>query len=170
MLESAYGFPISLQLAQEMLRGWFGHQGYLYTGVHLRNLPWMVGYFGGAASLYGRKIGLNIDLANAVTGAVPGAFIESTGQLLRRGPWFDVQMQTLKHQSKVHDHELVETMDMRVQDFTRAQAAGDAPTLYRHTIQFDPDRFEALLQTPIGRARRNEVLLAVARDIEEAYR
>ena len=170
ILQGDYGFPISEKLAEEMLRGWFGLRGYLYTGAHIRNVPWMVGYFGGSASLFGRKIGASHELATAITNNVRGAIIDGNQQLLRNGPWFDVKMQTLGHRAVIEDLILTETMHVRVQDFTTAREPSDAPVLHRFIITFDPERFEALCNTPPSRAKRNQRLLDIAKRVEEEYR
>jgi hypothetical protein len=170
ILEDDYGFPISVKLAEEMLRGWFGLQGYLYTGAHLRNVPWMVGYFGGSAALYGRKLGANPDLVKAITDNVAGAIIDHNGQLLRDGPQFKVTMQTLHHRTTFDHQALIETMAVRVQDYTRANEPSKAPTLHTYQITFDPEKFEALMNTAPSRAYRNEKLLQIAQKVEMEYR
>lgn len=169
ILKDEYGFPISPRLAEEMLRGWFGQQAYLYTGAHPRNVPWMVGYLSGSVGLFGRKIGSNAELASAITDNVPGAIVDQNGQLVRSGPRFEVRMQTLAHRAILKDHVLVETMQVRVQDFTSASQPSDAPVLHSFEIKFTPERFEALMATPPSRARRDERFLEIARKVEGEY-
>lgn len=72
ILRDDFGFPFSNRFAGKMLDQWFSSKGYLYTGAHLRNLPWMIAYFGPTESLYGQYIGKNSELVNAIKEQVLG--------------------------------------------------------------------------------------------------
>ncbi|RMR74350.1 hypothetical protein [Pseudomonas savastanoi] len=56
ILRTDFGFSFSDRFAGRMLDQWLDSEGYLYTGAHLRNLPWMIAYFGPAQSLYGQYV------------------------------------------------------------------------------------------------------------------
>lgn len=170
ILRDDYGFWISDALALRMLKVWFADQGYLYTGAHLRNLPWMVGYFAASEKLFGQPIGRKQDLADAITAQVKTAEFDRGGRLQAKRAWVDLRMQTLKHRSIVQDdHSLKETTDVRVQDYTGGNNPDRAKEVFRFTITFRPDRFEALINTPTHHAKRNQKLLDEARKIANEY-
>lgn len=170
VLRDDFGFRFSNRFARKMLEQWFDSRGYLYEGAHLRNLPWMVAYFGPAQSLYGQRVGDTGELAQAIRRAAPQAGI-ADGKLLRaegeRAPFFRIDLQCLHHRVRVDDESgrLTEQMRMRVQDFSNTNDPEKAPLIYEKTMEFDPDRFERLLHTSADRARRDESLLAVAREV-----
>lgn len=60
---------------------------------------------------------------------------------------------------------LIESLVLRVQDFTHSNDASEAPVVYRKQVDFEPERFEALTHTPKHRAKRNESLLKLAQEI-----
>ncbi len=166
ILRDDYGFRISDALAGRMLESWFKSKGFLYQGAHLRNLPWMIGYFAKSENLFRQRVGQNEDLAAAIRENVPQAEIDNWGNLIKGSGWYCIMMQTLHHRSEIdEDGDLSETLQVRVQDFTDTNDPDKAPTLHRFTITFQPDRFEALMNTPADRAKRNEPLLALAQEI-----
>ncbi|BAP88337.1 putative uncharacterized protein [Burkholderiales bacterium GJ-E10] len=169
VLRDDFGFRFSNPFARKMLEQWFDSRGYLYEGAHLRNLPWMIAYFGPAQTLYGQRVGDTGDLAQAIRRAVPQADIVD-GQLRekeRKRSFFRIDLQCLHHRVLLDDESghLTEHMRLRVQDFTKTNDPEEAPLIYEKTIEFDPDRFERLLHTAPDRARRDENLLMVARDV-----
>lgn len=167
ILRDDFGFPFSDKFAREMLDQWFDSEGYLYTGAHLRNLPWMVAYFGRAQSLFGQFVGKNADLADRIGTEVPQARISDAGQLVKGSAWYSLYLQCLHHRVEIRqeDGALIESLTLRVQDFTKTNEAGKAPTIYRKEIVFDPERFEALIRTSPDRQRRDAALLEMARNI-----
>lgn len=167
ILRSDFGFSFSDKFAGDMLDQWLDSEGHLYTGAHLRNLPWMIAYFGPVQSLFGQYVGKNVELAEGIRTKVPSARITSEGQLVKGHQWFKLELQCLHHRVKVDDEDasLVETLKLRVRDFTRTNEASKAPKVYEKQIIFDPDRFEALIHVSPEQAQRNEKLLAVAREI-----
>ena len=167
ILREDFGFPFSDRLAGRMLDQWFDSQGYLYVGANLRNLPWMVAYFAPALDLFGQSVGRNAGLADRIRTQVPQARIAESGRLEKGKAWYAIELQCLHHKLGEQDGVLVESMTLRVQDFTKTNEPAKAPTVYRKSIVFDPDRFERLIHTPQSRARRNDALLDLARQIAE---
>lgn len=167
ILRDDFGFPFSGRLAGRMLEQWFDSQGYLYVGANLRNLPWMVAYFAPALDLFGQPVGKNAELADQIRTHVPQAHVAESGSLEKGEAWYAIGLQSLHHKIGEQDGVLVESMTLRVQDFTKTNEPAQAPTLYRKSIVFDPDRFERLIHTPQSRARRNDALLDLARQIAE---
>lgn len=169
ILRADFGFQFSDRFAGRMLDQWLDSEGYLYTGAHLRNLPWMIAYFGPAQSLYGQFVGNNADLTEGIRAKVQAASLTSQGQLTsdKTKTFFKLELQCLHHRVAIdaEDGNLIETLKLRVQDFSRSNEPAKAPKVYETQIAFDPDRFEALIHVPPERAKRNEALLALARDI-----
>jgi hypothetical protein len=167
ILRDDFGFPFSDRFAGRMLDQWLDSQGYRYTGAHLRNLPWMVAYFGPSQSLYGQAVGANADLTDRIRTKVPQARISDSGKLEKGAAWYALDLQCLHHRVDVRqeDGALIESLTLRVQDFTKTNEAATAPTIYRKEIVFNPERFEALIHTPPERQRRTAGLLDMARSI-----
>lgn len=150
-----------------MLDQWFDSEGFLYTGAHLRNLPWMIAYFGPVQSLFGQYVAKNAELAEAIREKVPAALLTNAGQLAKGKKWFKLDLQCMHHRVTIdaEDGSLMETLKLRVPDFSQTNEPKNAPTVYQKEIVFNPDRFEALCHVPPERANRNESLLKEARDI-----
>ncbi|MCG5077106.1 hypothetical protein [Paraburkholderia tagetis] len=166
ILRDDFGFRFSDAFAERMLDQWFDSRGFCYTGAHLRNLPWMIAYFGPTQKLFGQPIGQNDELANHIRECVPRAKILETGRL-DKGVWIELYVQCLHHRMevKIDTGELRESMKLRVQDLTSSNDATVAPTIYQNEIIFDAERFERLIHTPKERARRDEGLLERAQKI-----
>jgi hypothetical protein len=169
ILRDDFGFRFSDRFAGQMLDQWFDSRAYLYTGSHLRNLPWMVAYFAPAMSLFGQRIGDNAELTACIREKVPQAAVSEAGRLEKGTSWFVLNLQCLHHKAAVSDDDgtLMESLTLRVQDFTTTNEAANAPTIYTKTIIFNPERFEALIHTPQAGTWRNENLLSLARGIAE---
>ncbi|WP_162878025.1 hypothetical protein [Trinickia diaoshuihuensis] len=167
ILRDDFSFRFSDAFAERMLDQWFDSCGFCYTGAHLRNLPWMIAYFGPAQPLFGQAIGANAELADRVREKVPQASVSESGRLERGSAWFAIDLQCLHHRMEVEADtgELHESMKLRVQDFTASNDATVAPTIYQKQIIFAPDRFERLIHTPKERARRDAGLLERAQTI-----
>lgn len=169
ILRDDFEFHFSDRLAGQMLDQWFDSRAYLYTGAHLRNLPWMVAYFAPAMDLFGQKVGDNVELTARIREKVPQAAIPDSGRLEKGRSWYRLCLQCLHHKAAVDEKDgtLTESLMLRVQDFTKSNEPAVAPTIYTKQILFVPERFEALIHTPPERAQRNENLLKLARVIGE---
>ena len=169
LLREDFGFPFSKTFARHMFDQWLDSKAYLYPGAHLRNLPWMVAYFAPALSLFGQPVGENTELTQAIRRHVPQAALTDAGILSKGTSWFRLDLQCLHHKMSVgeNDGHLVECLTLRVQDFTKTNEPGNAPTIYSKEIVFNPERFESLMHTPPERAKRSPHLLALARSIAE---
>jgi len=167
ILRDDFGFRFSNLFAERMLDQWFDSEGFRYIGANLRNLPWMIAYFGPSQSLFGQFVGNNSDLVEQIKKKVPQARISESGKLEKGDSWYALDLQCLHHKVKVgQENSMVhESLILRVQDFTKTNEAAKAPTIYRKMIDFNPERFEALIQTSDERALRNENLLEIARKI-----
>ncbi|QXT34844.1 hypothetical protein KV697_13775 [Sphingomonas sanguinis] len=163
ILREDLGFRFSNLFARRMLEQWFDSGGYLYTGAHLRNLPWMIAYFGPSQNLFGQPIGRNGDMAAAVRKIVPNAVISDEGRLVGGESWIRLDLQCLHHRIEAKpDGTLEERMDATVRDFTDTNVPERAPLVHRSRITFRPEAFEALVNTAPGKARRDEKLLEIA--------
>lgn len=162
ILRDDLGFRFSDAFALRMLERWLSSEGYAYEGAHLRNLPWMILYFGGSANLYGQPIQTNGGLADAIVGSVPFAMFDKAKRLKGEGGYFRVELQALNHNVVVEEDEVFESLEVRVVDYTDRKSADDSNEVFRFKIDFTPDRFEGLIHTPAGRAKRNQRLLDLA--------
>lgn len=171
ILYGDFGFRFSDAFAKRMLDQWFSSEAYLYTGAHLRNLPWMIAYFSPAQNLYGQAVGGNAELAEKIRTLVPSAGISALGVLEKGSAWYSLSIQFLNHKVSVDDESgsLSESLVLRVQNFTNTNEPEKAPIVYQRQIVFDPDRFESLMQTPPERAKRNKALLDIARDVAKTW-
>ena len=171
ILRDDFEFPFSDKFAGQMLEQWFDSRAYLYTGAHLRNLPWMVAYFAPAMNLFWQTVGKDSELAAQIREKVPQAAISESGRLEKGKSWFQLYLQCLHHKVAVSEDDgmLTESLTLRVQDFSTVNEAAKAPTIYVKNIVFNPERFEALIHTPPERARRNASLLSLARGIAEKW-
>lgn len=167
ILRDDFGFYFSDAFAEQMLDQWFDSEAYLYIGAHLRNLPWMIAYFAPALNLFGQLVAGNAELTALIREKVPQAKISDSGRLDKGTSWYLLNLQCLHHKAAVDegDGTLIESLTLRVQDFTKTNEAAKAPTIYRKQIDFNPARFEALIHVPPERARRNESLLRLAQAI-----
>jgi len=167
ILRDDFGFAFSDAFAGEMLRQWFDSEGYLYTGANLRNLPWMIAYFGPTQSLFMQPVGKNDELATLIRAQVPQVSISPSGRLEKGSAWYKLDLQCLYHrvEIKAEDGTLIESLILRIQDFTKTNEATKAPTIFTKQLLFTPERFESLIHTPPERARRNTQLLKLAQDI-----
>lgn len=157
ILRDDFGFYFSDAFAGKMLNQWFDSEAYRYTGAHLRNLPWMVAYFAPALPLFGQPIGKNAELTRLIREQVPQAKISDAGRLDKGESWYALDLQCLHHKVVVEeaDGTLVESLTLRVQNFTYTNEAANAPTIYKKLIVFKPERFDALIHTQQERVQRN---------------
>lgn len=171
ILRDDFGFDFSNAFAAKMLDQWFGSEAYLYTGAHLQNLPWMVAYFSPAMNLFGQNVAKNTELTAKIREQVPQANI-ADGRLDKGTSWYALNLQCLHHRATVSEDDgtLIESIKLRVQDFTRTNEASSAPTIFSKQIIFNPRRFEALVHASPKTAWRDERLLRLALDIAEKRR
>lgn len=169
ILRDDFGFPFSISFAKRMLEQWFISRGYLYYGAHLRNLPWMIAYFGPELSIFGQYISRNEMLVERIKRLVPQAELSREGQLVPGTGNYKISVRCLHHRfsSIKFDECIQESMTIKYLDFTHSHIPDQAPTILRSTINFDPERFEALINTPPERAIRNEALLEIARTVAQ---
>lgn len=165
ILRDDFGFSFSNAFAGKMLGQWFDAKAYLYTAANLRNLPWMIAYFSPSQNLFGQPVGQNAALASAIRKTMPQAGLSKDGKLEQGSAWYELSLQCLHHRLKIKDQAQLESLKLRVQDFTKTNNPPEAPMVYEQQIIFDPERFESLLGTPLERAKRNEKLLDLARSI-----
>ncbi|OHV82625.1 hypothetical protein LCM4573_16650 [Rhizobium sp. LCM 4573] len=163
VLSQTLGFHISTTLAEEMLRDWLAEEGYLYTGAHLRNVPWMIAYFSRRQSLFGRPIWGNDELVAAIQENEPNATFER--QALAKGDaFYSVTFEFIGHRTRpLPDAKTEESVTMRV--FGTAPWGGEAPLILEQQVVFDDARFAALMNTAPERAQRNDRLLAIAQRV-----
>jgi hypothetical protein len=164
ILRDDFGFRFSDKFALKMLDQWFDSQAYRYEGAHLRNLPWMIAYFGPAQNLFGQPVKENEDLCTLITKKVRGASISETGRLEKGQEWYQLKLQCLWHKLVMtgESSEIDEQLLLRIKDYTKTNIPDQAPTVYEKVIVFNPERFEALMHVPADRAKRNDLLLAEA--------
>lgn len=165
ILRDDLGFRFSDAFAVRMLESWLTSEGYRYGGAHLRNLPWMILYFGGSANLYGQPITPNPDLVDAIDASVPASSLDSKGRLTSNGEFFRVELQALDHVCEIEEGQLKERLAIRVMDYTNAQSSDDAQEVFRTSVFFSPARFEGLVNTPDKRAKRDRGLLKAANEL-----
>jgi hypothetical protein len=169
LLREDFEIHFSNAFAGRMLEFWFDAEGYRYKGAHLRNLPWMIAYFGPVQSLFGQRFDEQSKLRSAIARTIPIAQFSPIGKLSFQ-KWRNLDLQCLHHRiirSDGDDSELTEQMTIRVQDFTNTNDPAKAPTIFKKNIAFDADRFERLLHTSPERAHRDENLLRLAKTIAE---
>ena len=171
ILSSDFGFRPSYSRSANMLDVWFSAQGYLYTGAHLRNVPWMIAYFAQSENLYGQVIPANTDLARALVEKVPAAMFNESGQLQTRGDFISLDFNCTHHRRTINkDGSMSETIELFVQDYTHTQIPRDAPVVFKKKIVMDQDLFQRLIATPPARTRRNQNLMDIAREVASCHR
>lgn len=163
VLSQTLGFHVSTALAEDMLRDWIAAEGYLYTGAHLRNIPWMLAYFSRRQSLFGRRIHNNEELVAAIDNHEPNANFEN--QTLAKGRHFySVTFEFIGHRIRpLPEARIEESLTMRV--FGTAPWGGEPPLILEQQVVFDDSRFAALMNTSPERAQRNDRLLTIARTV-----
>lgn len=168
LLRKDFGFPFSVKFARKMLEGWFDAEGYLYEGAHLRNLPWMIAYFGPTQSLYKQFVGANEALSARIRRKIEGATISEEGQLsFAPGAWRRIDLQCYHHKATLDgdEAELSERMKLRVQDFSNTNDPTEAPLIYSKFITFTPAEFERLIRKSAKNAYRNNRLIEIAANV-----
>ncbi len=167
LLRDFLGIGIKQPLARRMLHAWVEAEGYRFSRVHLRNLPWMIPYGVKAMNLYGQVI-QSTELKDAISTAVPGVSFDKNSKLTRLpgADWFDLRLQCLHHSYQKGDAgEWQESLRVRVQDFSGTNSAMEAPTVWDEVRFFDPDRFEKLMATNSKHAYRDWKLLETAEEV-----
>jgi hypothetical protein len=134
LLRKDFEMEFSNAYAGRMLEQWFDSRGYLYTGAHLRNLPWMIAYFAPVESIFGQRLGEESRLRHAIQQSIPAARFSEIGKLSFKDVFCRLELQCLHHRIK-ND---VEEMTIRVQDFTKTNRAPDAPTIFTKVLNFRP--------------------------------
>lgn len=163
VLSQTLGFHISPTLAEDMLRDWIAAEGYLYTGAHMRNIPWMLAYFSRRQSLFGRRILDNVELMDAIHEHEPNAHFDNQ-TLVRGRQFYSVTFEFIGHRTRpLPEARIEEAFTMRV--FGTAPRGGDAPMILQQQVVFDESRFAALMNTSTERAKRNDRLLAIAQTV-----
>ncbi|WP_408914480.1 hypothetical protein [Brucella pseudogrignonensis] len=168
LLRKDFGFQFSEKFAGKMLEGWFDAEGYLYTGAHLRNVPWMIAYFGPTQSIYSQYVGRNKTLTDSIRSKVEDAVVSEQGQLSSLpGRFRRLDMQCYHHSVRLDadTEQLTERFKIRVQDFTNTNDPTQAPLIYSKIVTFDPDAFERLTRTRVRDPYRNESLLEISKKI-----
>lgn len=171
ILRDDFGFRFSDKFALRMLDQWFDSQGYRYEGAHLRNLPWMIAYFGPTQNLFGQVVKGNEELCASIMAQVHGASLSDAGRLDKGNDWYRLDLQCLWHKivQRGESAELTEQLLLRVKDFTKTNVPEQAPTIYEKVIVFNPERLEALMHVPADRAKRNALLLEEAVKLGEKW-
>lgn len=171
ILRDDFGFRFSDKFALRMLDQWFDSQAYRYEGAHLRNLPWMIAYFGPAQNLFGQPIKSNEELCSSILTRVRGASLSEAGRLDKGSEWYQLDLQCLWHKVALNGEsaDISEKLSLRVKDYTKTNVPEQAPTIYEKVIVFNPERFEALRRVPEIRAKRNTVLLEEALKLGEKW-
>lgn len=161
ILRDDFGFRFSNKFALRMLEQWFDSQAYRYEGAHLRNLPWMIAYFGPVQDLFGQPVKDNEELCTVITETVPGVNISESGRLEKGQNWYQLKLQCLWHKLVLDEEssDIHEQLLLRIKDYTNTNVPEHATTIYEKVIVFNPERFEALMRVPDDRAKRNTVLL-----------
>ncbi len=165
LLQKETGMQWSNRFSGELLDGWLCGEGYLYPGSHLRNIPWMVAYRSRGISIFGQKIVDDDNLIAAITRKIPGALIDDSGRITKHGPFYEIGGVFLGHNVTTGSGDLKETICFRVHG-QRRQHGPAFETVYSRTIHINPARFDHLVNTPPGRARRHQGFLDLA---QQAY-
>lgn len=158
VIKQDLGVNFSNRIAGVMLRSWLAGECWRYTGASLKNLPWMLALFAPSLPLKGQYLRKQSPLREVMDGQTDedGRVLVSCGFALSCS----------RHAAKTDaDHKLHETLVLRVSDFSHTNHPPDAPLIYRHEITFDHDRFSRLLAVRPDHPKRNEDLLALARDL-----
>lgn len=169
VLSGSIGVRISNDLAKDFLEAWFDADGYRYVGASLINIPWMLAYFSPTRSLVGRYINGNPELTEKIRHRIPEAVLTADGRLeYTNRSFLSVTFEFINHEI-IHgrDGALTESMIMRVHRSVDRDGATAMVPLLRQTIAFDEARFSTLRSVPADRARRNQELLSIAREMAD---
>lgn len=152
ILEAVVGFKISDNLAEALLKDYYGQAGYRYTGATLQNIPWVFAYMTLSKSLLGRVITDN-ELVTAVQKKVKDIVINPTAKG-QQVSWVDskkfveLDFCFMHHRARLdQDGSLKESMKMVVRQRNNAD-------VYSKTIEFDRARFRSLINVPEEKAKR----------------
>ncbi|WP_299846339.1 hypothetical protein [uncultured Paracoccus sp.] len=159
------GVSFSNDAARRMLQSWFENSGFLYRHINFRNLPWMIVYLAVPLNLYRQK-GFAEEIKASIQQKVSSAEFDQAGRLQSTAPWLALTLQPLHHRIRRDpDDRIEESMKLWIKDYSRTNDPSRAPLIHQAVVTFDHDRFERLVATPPDRARRDDDLLEIARQI-----
>lgn len=166
ILREDFGVNFSAKAAERLLDDFLSARGWLYSGIHLHNLPWMLAYLARPLNLYGQFLRIGSvegeGLVQALRTSVVGAILTPEGQLRSSGPRFSLRLQLLHHKRlPLKSNNFEEAITLRILDFSATNTPADAPTLLRRKLIIDPLRLTSLIHAKQN-TRRNDQLLAIA--------
>ena len=163
VLREVYGVSFSQARAEEILDGWFTAKGYRYFRAHLRNIPWVIGFFGPSMNLFGQHIlaGSNVD--KAIRSHMPNVQFNAANQLEASSKYYKIALDLFGHVITADDG--TETMRLRVLDATKTVVPESARWILDNNFTLEFQRFEYLRKDSIRRGRRSQALRVAARAI-----
>lgn len=160
ILSKVINIRISQKLAERMLTSYIKHEAWLYPWSTLNNVPWIIGYFFPAESLYKKLIKTNSALYNAILDRCPSvyfepSYIEGYSVLLTK-EWTELYFSLYGHKRKIVDDICQETFEFRVIGKKNDQYV----LIYKEILTVDETYYMNLLHKK--NTYRNESLIEMA--------
>lgn len=113
ILSRELNIKVTQKMAEEILRAYVAHEAWLYPGSSLNNIPWMLGYFLPARSLFKQLIKKDSDLYRAIVSNCSKVEFEdseyySEYSILTNNGWPGIMSTMILHNRKLDEQELVQ--------------------------------------------------------------
>ncbi len=160
ILSKAIHIRISQKLAERMLISYIKHETWLYPWATLNNVPWMIGYFFSAESLYKKLIKTDSPLYHAILKKCPAVYFEpgymEGYSILLTKEWIELYFSLYEHKKEVSGDVCRETLEFRVTE----KKNGQYILIYKELLIVDETYYMNLLHKE--NTYRNERLIEMA--------
>lgn len=153
------GISMSAAFAKDVLARWRANEDWRNYGATYDNLPYMLMFSRPACPLFGRKIDKASKLHGALSGQGGIKLVDRGGysQVKSSGRYLDATFGLTGHRYIREGEHLEESFTLQVRD--------GGKVIHSEVIQVDPNFLGNLMRLPPERARRDERLLAIAREV-----
>lgn len=159
------GIVISKKLAEKMLNTYLAYEGFLYRGATRLNAPWILAYMSNSQPLFGQVI-RDGDLKEKLKG-LPNIIFNERGQLKNKeGEFVNIKFCFMHHETVERDNKTIEVMKFVV------SAIDENNQIHRvltKEIIIEPIKFQKLKNIPPEKAKRNEELLALGKEVVSCF-
>ena len=160
ILSQQLNIKVTMRMAEDILRSYTVHEAWMYPWATLNNIPWMLGYFLPARSLYKQLIKTDSELYQAIQNNCPKAEFDQSQyykdySVLNKTGWPGIMSTMILHNREVVDDTVKETIVHNVfWDNDNNQS------IYRKELEIDEKYFLNLINSE--KRYRNEQLLELA--------
>lgn len=160
ILSKVINIRITSKLAERMLTSYVKHEAWLYPWSTLNNVPWIIGYFFPAESLYKKLIKTDSPLYNAILERCPAIYFEPSYMegysVLLTKEWTELYFSLYGHKRETVGDSCKETFEFRVTRKKNDQYR----LIYSEVLAVDETYYMNLLHKKT--TYRNEVLMEMA--------